>query len=33
MCGQGDEQIRQCTGADAYDRDAMVAVSLPTEWA
>ena len=31
--GQIDEQIRQYTGADAYGRDAMVAVSLAKEWA
>ena len=31
--GQVDEQIRQYTGADAYGRDAMVAVSLAKDWA
>jgi 5-methyltetrahydrofolate--homocysteine methyltransferase len=31
--GQIDEQIRQYTGADAYGRDAMVAVSLAKDWA
>ena len=31
--GQIDEQIRQYTGADAYGRDAMVAVSLAKHWA
>ena len=30
--GQIDEQIRQYTGADAYGRDAMAAVSLAKEW-
>jgi methanogenic corrinoid protein MtbC1 len=31
--GQVDEQIRQYTGADAYGRDAMAAVSLAKQWA
>jgi len=30
--GQIDEQIREYTGADAYGRDAMAAVSLAKEW-
>ena len=30
--GQIDEQIRQYTGADAYGRDAMAAVSIAKEW-
>jgi methanogenic corrinoid protein MtbC1 len=30
--GQVDEQIRQYTGADAYGRDAMAAVSLAKSW-
>lgn len=30
--GQIDEQIRQYTGADAYGKDAMAAVSLATQW-
>jgi methanogenic corrinoid protein MtbC1 len=30
--GQIDEQIRQYTGADAYGRDAMAAVSLAKQW-
>ncbi|NIN67908.1 MAG: hypothetical protein GTO63_25015 [Anaerolineae bacterium] len=30
---QIDEQIRRYTGADAYGRDAMVAVSLAKAWA
>lgn len=30
--GQIDEQIRQYTGADAYGRDAMAAVSLAKKW-
>jgi 5-methyltetrahydrofolate--homocysteine methyltransferase len=31
--GQIDEQVRQYTGADAFGRDAMTAVSLAKEWA
>jgi methanogenic corrinoid protein MtbC1 len=31
--GQIDEQIREFTGADAYGRDAMTAVSLAKKWA
>ena len=31
--GQVDEQIRQYTGADAFGRDAMAAVSLAKQWA
>jgi 5-methyltetrahydrofolate--homocysteine methyltransferase len=31
--GQIDEQIREYTGADAYGRDAMTAVSLAKQWA
>ncbi len=31
--GQIDDQIRVYTGADAYGRDAMTAVSLAKEWA
>jgi len=31
--GQIDEQIRHYTGADAYGRDAMVAVALAKDWA
>jgi len=31
--GQVDENIREYTGADAYGKDAMAAVSLATEWA
>ena len=31
--GQIDDQIRQYTGADAYGRDAMAAVSLAKDWA
>lgn len=31
--GQIDDQIRQYTGADAYGRDAMTAVSLAKQWA
>jgi len=31
--GQIDEQIRDYTGADAYGRDAMSAVTLAKEWA
>jgi 5-methyltetrahydrofolate--homocysteine methyltransferase len=30
--GQIDDQIREYTGADAYGRDAMTAVSLAKEW-
>jgi len=30
--GQIDEQIRQYTGADAYGKDAMAAVSLAKSW-
>lgn len=30
--GQIDEQIRQYTGADAFGRDAMAAVSLAKQW-
>jgi methanogenic corrinoid protein MtbC1 len=30
--GQIDEQIKKYTGADAYGRDAMAAVSLAKEW-
>lgn len=30
--GQIDEQIREYTGADAYGRDAMAAVSLTKQW-
>lgn len=30
--GQIDEQVREYTGADAYGRDAMAAVSLAREW-
>jgi methanogenic corrinoid protein MtbC1 len=30
--GQVDEQIRRYTGADAYGRDAMAAVSLARQW-
>ena len=30
--GQVDDQIRQYTGADAYGRDAMAAVSLAKSW-
>lgn len=30
--GQIDDQIRQYTGADAYGRDAMTAVSLAKQW-
>ncbi len=30
--GQVDEQIRHYTGADAYGRDAMAAVSLAKQW-
>ncbi len=30
--GQMDEQIRQYTGADAYGKDAMAAVSLAKSW-
>jgi 5-methyltetrahydrofolate--homocysteine methyltransferase len=30
--GQIDEQIRQYTGADAYGKDAMTAVSLAKQW-
>ena len=30
--GQVDEQIRQYTGADAYGRDAMAAVTLAKQW-
>jgi methanogenic corrinoid protein MtbC1 len=30
--GQIDDQIRQYTGADAYGKDAMTAVSLAKEW-
>ncbi len=30
--GQIDEQIREYTGADAYGRDAMAAVSLAKQW-
>ena len=30
--GQIDEQIREYTGADAYGKDAMSAVSLAQEW-
>jgi len=30
--GQIDEQIRQYTGADAYGRDAMAAVTLAKQW-
>jgi 5-methyltetrahydrofolate--homocysteine methyltransferase len=31
--GQIDENIRQYTGADAYGKDAMAAVSLAKDWA
>lgn len=31
--GQIDENIRQYTGADAYGKDAMAAVSIAKEWA
>jgi 5-methyltetrahydrofolate--homocysteine methyltransferase len=31
--GQIDDQIREYTGADAYGKDAMAAVSLAREWA
>ncbi|MFN8455149.1 MAG: cobalamin-dependent protein [Anaerolineae bacterium] len=31
--GQIDDQIREYTGADAYGRDAMTAVSLAKQWA
>jgi 5-methyltetrahydrofolate--homocysteine methyltransferase len=31
--GQIDDQIRKYTGADAYGRDAMTAVSLAKQWA
>lgn len=31
--GQIDEQVRAYTGADAYGRDAMAAVSLAKQWA
>jgi 5-methyltetrahydrofolate--homocysteine methyltransferase len=31
--GQIDETIRKHTGADAYGKDAMVAVSLAKKWA
>ena len=30
--GQIDEQIKEYTGADAYGKDAMAAVSLANEW-
>jgi 5-methyltetrahydrofolate--homocysteine methyltransferase len=30
--GQIDEQIRQYTGADAFGRDAMMAVSVAKQW-
>ena len=30
--GQIDDQIRVYTGADAYGRDAMTAVSLAKQW-
>jgi len=30
--GQIDEQIKEYTGADAWGRDAMVAVALANEW-
>jgi 5-methyltetrahydrofolate--homocysteine methyltransferase len=30
--GQMDEQIRQYTGADAYGKDAMAAVTLAKNW-
>ena len=30
--GQIDEQVREYTGADAYGRDAMSAVTYPKEW-
>jgi|ERR1041384_2814348 5-methyltetrahydrofolate--homocysteine methyltransferase len=30
--GQIDEQVRQYTGADAYGKDAMAAVSLAKQW-
>jgi 5-methyltetrahydrofolate--homocysteine methyltransferase len=30
--GQIDEQIRQYTGADAYGKDAMAAVSIAQSW-
>jgi len=30
--GQIDDQIRVFTGADAYGRDAMAAVSLARQW-
>jgi 5-methyltetrahydrofolate--homocysteine methyltransferase len=30
--GQVDDQIRQYTGADAFGRDAMAAVSLAKQW-
>jgi len=30
--GQIDEQIKEYTGADAWDRDVMVAVALVNEW-
>jgi len=31
--GQIDEQIRQYTGADAYGKDAMAAVTIAKSWA
>jgi 5-methyltetrahydrofolate--homocysteine methyltransferase len=30
--GQIDEQVREYTGADAYGRDAMAAVTLARKW-
>jgi len=30
--GQVDEQVRKFTGADAYGKDAMEAVSLANGW-
>jgi methanogenic corrinoid protein MtbC1 len=30
--GQIDDEIRKYTGADAYGRDAMAAVSLAKKW-
>jgi len=30
--GQIDEEIKKYTGADAYGKDAMVAVTLAKQW-
>jgi methanogenic corrinoid protein MtbC1 len=30
--GEMDDQVRQYTGADAYGKDAMAAVSLAKKW-